>query len=109
MVFKLFPRGNTFNDWFIFVGDFRVEFDIEPFLHWADDQESGAAIKHNTVGCRADEHLRPVGYLGQYLIKNQYQLFRPPLKQGVKAYAFAIMPKIHSGQIAFTFGTGPAH
>jgi len=58
MVFKLFPRGNAFNDWFIFVGDFRVEFDIEPFLHWADDQESGAAIKYNTVGCRADEHFR---------------------------------------------------
>jgi len=70
MVLEFIARLHTFKHRFIFVGYFRIKFNIQPLFHWADDEECGAAVKYSTVWGGADQHLVSViGMTDGYLIK----------------------------------------
>ena len=97
MIGEFFAGGYAFDDGFFGVWGGGVEFDVEPFFHGADDEEAGAAVKHNAVGCRADEYLGPVGYFCEDLIKNQYEFFGAAFEEAVEADPLAIMPELGPG------------
>ena len=83
MVLVLFTCGYAFDHGFFFVRHFGIEFQVEPLFHWADDEESGAAVKYDAVGCGADQHFGPVGYFRKDLIKDDYEFFGAAFEQSI--------------------------
>ena len=80
MVLEFFACSHAFDDGFFRMRYFRIKFNIQPLFHRPDDEKPYPPVKHNAIGCRADDNLGPIRYLRQYLIKNQYQLFGSPFE-----------------------------
>lgn len=97
MVGEFLAGGGAFVDGFFGVSGGRVEFEVEPFFHGADDQEADAAGENDAVGGDADKDFGPVGDFGEDFIKRQDEFGRPAFKEAVEVYAPAIMAVILPG------------